>query len=164
VNRRLRELFEQDQADRAGGRLRPGADRRDDRRRAEAEALLAAGAAAAPEDLYHAAMLFQHGSDPDHYRWAHELANRAAGLGHRPARWLAAAAEDRWLMAAGRPQRYGTQYRSHGGRWELWPVDPATTDADRAAWDVPPLAEARRRAAELTCEGGPGRLGPVPHR
>jgi hypothetical protein len=26
MNPRLRELFEQDQADRAGGRLRPGAD------------------------------------------------------------------------------------------------------------------------------------------
>jgi hypothetical protein len=149
VNRRLRELFEQDQADRAGGRLHPGADQRDDRRRAEVEALLDAGAATEAEDLYHAAMVFQHGGRRDHYRRAHELAARAAELGHRPARWLAAAAEDRWLMAAGRPQRYGTQYRSQGDRWELWPVDPATTDAERAEWDVPPLAEARRRADEL---------------
>jgi hypothetical protein len=104
VNPRLRELFEQDQADRAGGRLRPGADERD---------------------------------------------------GRRPARWLAAAAQDRWLMAAGRPQRYGTQYRSRGGRWELWPVDEATSDDERAAWDVPPLAEARRRAEELTRDEPP---------
>jgi hypothetical protein len=155
VNRRLRELFEEDQADRAGGRPRPGTDERDGRRLAEVEALLAAAAAAAPEDLYHAAMVFQHGGDRDHYRRAHELAARAAELGHRPARWLAAAAVDRWLMAAGRPQRYGTQYRASGGRWELWPVDPATTDAERAAWDVPPLAAARRRAGELTCEEPP---------
>jgi hypothetical protein len=155
VNRRLRELFEQDQVDRAGGRLRPGADERDDRRRAEVETLLAGGAAAAPEDWYHAAMVFQHGSGRDHYRRAHELARRAAELGHQPGRWLAAAAEDRWLMAAGRPQRYGTQYRTQGGRWVLWPVDPVTTDAERAAWDVPPLAEARRRAQELTCQEPP---------
>jgi hypothetical protein len=155
VNRRLRELFEQDQADRAGGRLHPGADARDDRRRAEVEALLAAGAATSPEDCYHAAMVFQHGHRREHFRRAHERAARAAELGHRPARWLAAAAEDRWLMAAGQRQRYGTQYRSQGDRWVLWPVDPATTDAERAAWDVPPLADARRRAEELTCQEPP---------
>jgi hypothetical protein len=149
VNRRLRELFEQDQADRAGGQLGEGTGERDDRRRAEVEALLAAGAVTEAEDLYHAAMVFQHGHRRDHYRRAHELATHAAELGHRPARWLAAAAQDRWLMAAGRPQRYGTQYRSQGDRWVLWPVDPATTDAERAAWDVPPLAEALRRAEEL---------------
>ena len=62
MNRRLRELFEQDQADRAGGRLHDG---------------------------------------------------------------------------------------TRGDRWVLWPVDPATTDAERAEWDVPPLAEALRRAEEL---------------
>jgi hypothetical protein len=44
------------------------------------------------------------------------------------------------------------------------PVDPATTDAERAAWDVPPLAAARRRAAELTCGEPPGTVGGVPHR
>jgi hypothetical protein len=108
-------------------------------------ALLDAGAAAAAEDYHHAAMVLHHGDRRDHHRRAHELARRAAELGHRPGRWL----------AAGRPQRYGTQYRTQGDRWELWPVDPATTDAERAAWDVPPLAAARRRAQELTCQEPP---------
>jgi hypothetical protein len=35
---------------------------------------------------------------------------------------------------------------------------------ERAAWDVPPLAAARRRAAELTCGEPPGTVGGVPHR
>jgi TPR repeat protein len=155
VNRRLRELFEQDQADRAGEWLRLGTGERDQSRRAEVEALLDAGAAAEAEDYYHAAMVLQHGDRRDHYRRAHELARRAAELGHQPGRWLAAAAEDRSLMAAGLPQRYGTQDRTQGGRWVLWPVDPVTTDAERAAWDVPPLAEARRRAEQLTCQEPP---------
>jgi hypothetical protein len=30
----------------------------------------------------------------------------------------------------------------------LWDVDPETTDEDRAAWDVPPLAEQLRKAEE----------------
>ena len=35
-------------------------------------------------------------------------------------------------------------------------VDPATTDAERAEWDVPPLAEARRRAADIPLAAPPG--------
>jgi hypothetical protein len=48
-------------------------------------------------------------------------------------------------MAQGRPQKYGTQAHrcSDDAPWELWPVDSATTDAERAEWDVKPLAELR---------------------
>jgi hypothetical protein len=44
-----------------------------------------------------------------------------------------------------------------GGR--LWPGAD-----ERAAWDVPPPAEAHRRAAELTRGEPPGTVGGVPHR
>jgi len=97
-------------------------------------------------DHYHAAMVFQHGGSAESYRRARELALRAADLGHRPARWLAAAALDRLLVHEGRRQRYGTQYRTWGGERMLVEVDPSTTDRERAEWDVPPLAEARARA------------------
>jgi len=157
MNQELRALFEQDQADRDGG-LRPDARARDDRRRRQVEALIAAGGLRDPEDYYHAAMVFQHGTKPAHYLRAHELASRGAELGVREARWLAAAAYDRWLMMNGRPQKYGTQYRADGGRWVLWEVDPATTDAERAQWDVPTLAEAHARAEEMT------RTDPPPRR
>jgi hypothetical protein len=102
-------------------------------------------------------MVFQHGADRAHVLRAHELAKRAAGLGStRPARWLAAAAYDRWLMIAGLPQKYGTQFRFANGRWVLHEVDPTTTDEERARWDVPPLAEALRRADQMACDPGPG--------
>jgi hypothetical protein len=52
---------------------------------------------------------------------------------------------DRWLLHRGLPQRFGTQYLDLGDGWRLYEVDPATTDEERAAWDVPPLTEARRR-------------------
>jgi hypothetical protein len=155
VNQQLLALFEEDQADRRG-ELPDDLHRRDERRRRRVERLLARGAVTDPDDLFCAAMVFQHGSDRAHYRQAHELARRAAELGStRPARWLAAAALDRWLMAGGLPQKYGTQYRSVGGRWVLYPVDPATSDEERARWDVPPLAEALRRAEEMTCDDRP---------
>jgi hypothetical protein len=71
---------------------------RDRSRRRRLEALRAAGALRTAEDHYHAAMLLQHGETLDDARRALELARRAAALGSAPARWLAAAADDRWLM------------------------------------------------------------------
>jgi len=112
--------------------------------------LLGAGTLTSAEDYYHAAMVFQHGKVAADYWQAHELALKSAAMGHRPARWLAAAAYDRWLMRQDKPQKYGTQYRRLGNAWRLWKVDPATTDAERAEWDVPPLDVALRRATEMT--------------
>lgn len=126
---------------------------RDRRRRERATDLLdslEASGTLSEGDLYHAAWLFNHGEHPAEARRAHELAREAAERGHRPARWLAAAAYDRWCMYEGRPQRYGTQFVPDGVRIRLWDIDPATTDDERAAWDVPLLAEQLRRADELT--------------
>jgi hypothetical protein len=116
VNQELRGLFDEDQADRRS-QLPADLAERDQRRRRRVEQLLAEGTVADPDDLFHAAMVFQHGADRAHYLRSHELAKRAADLGStRPARWLAAAAYDRWLMTGGLPQKYGTQYRFANGR------------------------------------------------
>jgi hypothetical protein len=94
-------------------------------------------------------MVFQHGADRAHVR-AHQLAKRAAELGSsQPARWLAAATYDRWLMTGGRPQKYGTQYRSANGHWVLHEVDPATSDEEWTRWDVPAPAD------QMTCNVHP---------
>lgn len=124
--------------------------RRDAARRARVLEL--ASTFIAPEDFFRAAWIMQHGDDVDDVARAREFALKAAGLGVRPARWLAAAALDRWLMYQGKPQRYGTNIVPDGVRQRLWDVDPATTDADRAAWDVPPLAEMVKRARKVTEE------------
>jgi hypothetical protein len=126
------------------------ADRERRRQAAAALAALRAEGTPSPEDLYHAAWLFNHGEHPEEARHAHDLAREAAEQGHGPARWLAAAAYDRWCMYEGRPQRFGTQFVPDGVRYRLWDVDPATTDAERAAWDVPPLAAQHARAEALT--------------
>jgi uncharacterized protein YhaN len=86
VNQELHDLFDGDQADRRG-ELPADLRRRDQRRRRRVEQLLAQGAVTDPDDLFRAAMVFQHGSDRAHYRRGHELARRAAELGSaRPAR------------------------------------------------------------------------------
>jgi TPR repeat protein len=103
-----------------------------------------------PRDVYHAAWLFNHGETPADALRAHEWALEAAEAGHDRARWLAAASYDRWCMYEGRPQKYGTQFVPDGVRYRLWDVDPDTTDAERARWDVPPVAEQLRRADEMS--------------
>lgn len=164
MNQELRALFDEDQADRRG-EFPADLDERDQRRRRRVEQLLAEGTVVDPDDLFCAAMVFQHGADRPYYLRAHELAKRAAELGStRPARWLAAAAYDRWLMTGGLPQKYGTQYRFANGRWVLHEVDPTTTDDERARWGVPPLAKALRRADQMTCSPGPRPLRDDGHR
>jgi hypothetical protein len=153
----LRAIFDADQTDRRLG-LQPGVGDRDQERLARVLELIEDGTVQTAEDHFRAAMVLQHtpivlgveDARRAHYLKAHQLAQRAAELGHPKARWLAAATYDRWLMTGNEPQKYGTQYHADGDGWELWPVDPATTDEERAAWDVPALALARKRANDMT--------------
>ena len=149
MNQELRRIFEADQRDRTQRPVVEGVMERDADRRRRVQALIEAGGLVEPADYYHAAMVFQHGVELADYWRARELALKATDMGYRPARWLAAAAYDRWLMNHGRPQKYGTQYRAVAGNWALWDVDPETTDEERSRWDVPLLAEAKRRATDL---------------
>jgi hypothetical protein len=64
---------------------------------------------------------------------------------------LAAASQDRYLMNIGRPQRFGTQYRTDGPgtAWYLYQTDTGVTDELRKAFNVQPLDKARERVAEI---------------
>jgi tetratricopeptide (TPR) repeat protein len=144
-NRELLAAYLADQALRGGeiGDL-DAAKRQDAAHRVVARAAIAQHALRTADDYFHAAMILQHGSTPESYAEARELARKAVDL--RPsfgqARWLYAAATDRWLQATGKPQIYGTQYRQKDGKWTLEPFDPsAVTDAQRAEWRVPSLAD-----------------------
>jgi hypothetical protein len=96
-------------------------------------------------------MVFQHGETAAEIERAHQYALRAVELepANASARWLAAAAEDRVHMLRSEPQRWGTQFRKEAGTYVLYPVDPSVTDAERAAWNVPPLADTRKMIEEL---------------
>jgi hypothetical protein len=150
----LRRLFDEDQADRLAGPDRidwAKVEGRDRTRRQRVRAIAEGGRPLTPADLYHAAMILQHGSAPADFALAHHLAARAAAADPTDveARWLAAAASDRELMTRGKPQRYGTQFRKVDGRWVLHEVDPTITDLERARWNVPSLPEAREKVQAL---------------
>lgn len=62
-----------------------------------------------PEQQYQAALIYQHGSAPEHFERAYELAQQAYTDGLERADGLWQAAYDRWQIALGKPQVYGTQ-------------------------------------------------------
>jgi hypothetical protein len=108
-------------------------------------ALVREHALTSPADRVAAAGLLVGSDDKAEVEAAQALA--LAAFGALPAaRPLAAAAFDRLRLLAGAPQKFGTQWLARDGAVELWPVDPATTDSERAKWGLPPLAELRRRA------------------
>lgn len=124
---------------------------RDAERRKRVREILEAGGARTAADYYHAALVFQHSDALDDIDLAHKLALKAVELDPElpGAKWLAAAAKDRWLMDQGKPQLYATQYKRVDGKMILWEVDPSVTDEERAKWDCPPLAEAKKRAEAM---------------
>ena len=84
-------------------------------------------------------------------RLAREAARRGEDLGFR----VLAEAIDKQLVKRGQLQRYGTQYAYEPaiGRWRLYPIDLRTTDAERKAMGVPPLAEIQAREKRLNEPG-----------
>ena len=153
-NEELSRLCVEDQADRT---LDPRqidwtvVSTRDRARRARAKELYNQNRLQTGTDFFNAALILQHGDLPEDFLLAHELCVVAIIKGKSQAKSLAAATEDRFLMNIGRPQRFGTQYRSDPANapMKLYPVDPNVTDALRRALNVPTLAEAKALEAEL---------------
>lgn len=148
VNRELYELYQADQADRSGEVDWEVVGPRDEARRQRALEMVEAGLLKARDDFIHAAFIFQHGADSTSYELAHDLAMQAVTLDSTSirARWIAAAAKDRYLHSVGKPQIYGTQYRAVDGKWTQAPYDTtAVDDEERARWGVRSLAEQRAR-------------------
>jgi len=159
VNAELLELYEQDQADRSAANYDEidwsEVGPRDRERRKRVREIVVAGDVHVADDYFHAAMVFQHGEQPEDFKQAHEWAVRAVELDpdHDSAKWLAAATEDRYLMNTGKPQKYGTQFRrDKDGPWYLYEVDPSVTDEQRKEWNVPPLSEALARVDEMNAK------------
>lgn len=155
ISERMKALFDADQSSRRGmmnnKELWPKLEEEDRARRVEVTTYLENGKLAAADDFYYAALIFQHGNCADHFKLSNQLAEKSMNLGNHDARWLYAASLDRYLMTLGKPQKFGTQYvkNKESGKWELYSVDPATTDEERAHYDVPPLAETRKQLDEM---------------
>lgn len=154
----LKQMFDEDQADRTPGAGKnidwEAVSKQDEAREGRVKELLRSGSLQSGVDYYHAAMILQHAPEANDYLLAHDLCVIAIAKGEERAKWLAAASLDRFLVAIGRQQRFGTQFTSkrsfHPPR--LAPVDPDVPDQLRRELNVPTLAEAKLKEAELARE------------
>ncbi|MDR6193863.1 hypothetical protein [Siphonobacter sp. SORGH_AS_0500] len=165
MNEALQKLFLADQEERVnhpevGTLAYESLRQRDQERRKWVQKMVEEKQVITAQDYYHAALIFQHGDTIDEIWMAHLWALTSVELGNPAGKWLAAAALDRWHMYQGQPQKYGTQMVPDGIRYRLWDIDPATTDEERAQWDVPSLAEMEQRARQLT-SANQGKIPPL---
>jgi len=148
VSAELRALYNEDQNDRLDGSydLAELQDR-DNRRRTRVDELLRAGGLRTGSDFFHAAMIYQHGTEPQDYAIASVLATAAGFRGHRLGRWLAAAALDRLLIVSGQPQFFGTQFQVNDDNlWEPGPEHPYLNQAMRRIFELDSRAELQSQA------------------
>lgn len=169
-NQELRQLYMDDQHDRGnepfieyddhGKRLTPKKEwkalseeemsKRDMARRKLVQQMLAAGTVRTGEDYTFASFIFQHGTGPDDFLLAHILATVALSKGYKEARWIAAAALDRYLQSMKQPQVFGTQFPfnpSHEVNQGNYNVD-LISDSVRAALCVIPLEKQKKQVEE----------------
>lgn len=150
----IERIFTEDQSDRALFRAQEIAwdqvESRDRLRESLVKAALSEGRLQTGADYYHAAMILQHGLQPEEYLLAHELCIVAISKGEERAMWLAAASEDRFLRSIGRLQRFGTQHwkAETAESIQLYPVDPSVSDELRRAFQAPTLRQAEERVAK----------------
>ena len=156
-NALLAELAKEDQDSRKGMTIA----RTDEERIKIVLSLIGQGELKVPQDKYNAALVLQHtpftfcdkklvSTSPDNYLLAHHLFKSAYEAGHKDSRYLTAAAIDRYLMMTKGYQKYGTQRLNNQetGKEEYPPIDRKTTDAERAVYGVPPLAELLKKYPE----------------
>lgn len=144
----LNQLFEADQAERIVGqdnidfeRMRENDKPRLARAKEIYEEVKKGAVTLDGESLWKLGMLFQHSPHTEDYLVAVEIAKKSAEAGSESGAWLSAAAEDRYLLATGKKQKWGTQFKKENGVWEQLPMqsdeESGITDEMRAQKHVP---------------------------
>ena len=131
--------------------------------RSAVRALVNKGLLKSGRDCQFAALVLQHSESSADVRLAHLLAVTAALKGQPSAKWLAAAALDRYLWDTQQPQVFGTQFKQVPGSENKWTMEPydreALPDSVRADWCVKPLSEQAAVLAALGKGQGAGSTG-----
>ena len=82
-------------------------------RRQQVRDILASGKAFSANEYFSAALIMQHGYEPEDFQQAMTLAQQAVKQDpkHQQAKWLSCSAQDRYLLKIGKPQIWGTNIR-----------------------------------------------------
>lgn len=160
----LEQMVKKDQEMRIKNNVSPEEEQRiDGLHRQRVLQMLAEGKIVTAIDKYRAALILQHtpiifcgdkelSVSEENYLLAHYLALSSFQMGHEKAKRLVACTIDRYLMMTGKPQKYGTQWTrdEKSGKMILHPLDPKTSDKERAKWGVESLAELKKKESNQT--------------
>lgn len=154
MNKKLERIFKEDQKDRKTIDLFADykkVQKRDRDRKALVAKMIEKDHLKIGRDYYLAAFIYHHGMAKTDRAKALRLAERSMDLGYKKAKWLVAAATDRKLVSEGRKQKYGTQFfqKDSRSKMKLSPVDPKTTDEERAEYNVPPLSKIKSNLVKM---------------
>ena len=107
IQKELIEISKKDRADRT--KRNPEMTSNDIKRRIRVAAIAAEACLKEKDDYFTAAVVFQHGSLPEHYMQAIIYANKSMDLGHPVGEAMRQVAIDRYLMSLGYKQIFGSQ-------------------------------------------------------
>ncbi|HAT1659748.1 TPA: hypothetical protein I8034_000467 [Legionella pneumophila] len=131
----LKRLAEQDQEDRKASEIPPEEwekiSKRDAKRRKRVGEIFGEGCFHVGEDYNHAALIYQHGDNPDHFYQAFIWSIKASELGVVDAKQFSALAIDRYLNSIGKKQLFGSQAMKINGCFCMVPVESTFPDATR---------------------------------
>lgn len=152
---RLERMYTELHLEITGRRIGQGEDvtgwKRQEDRLEKVREIVAKNELATAADHFHASVLLVETNKEADLVSAHELALRAAEFGDDRGLRVAAEAQDKLCVKRRVAQRYGTQFvwEPVVKGWRLYPVDPSTTDAIRAAMGVESMEKLLQREAEL---------------
>jgi hypothetical protein len=154
MNTKLQKIFNEDQKDRLNlGIINNPTlfNRRDNLRKSLVMGLLKNEKEFTAKDFYMAAMIFHHGSRIIDSKKAINLAEKSIEMGYEKAKVLYATGVDRLLLRQGKRQKFGTQYnkKDNESPWVMLPIDPKTSDKERAKYNLPTLQVLKKRIIVL---------------
>ncbi len=114
-----------------------------------------AGHICTPLNMMHASWVLSRSRDVDQNAVAHEYAKEAMMHHVDEAAWLTAVSYDRWFVARGMEQRYGTQRSVENGRLCLYPLKDGATDQERQQYGHQPIAAVFKAILDANEETGP---------
>jgi hypothetical protein len=123
-------------------------------RRTRVSELFAAGCLTTAADYGSAALIFQHGTVPEHYLEAVLFASRALALGDTSEKSLIALAADRFLVSTKHRQLFGSQsFRVNGNPcWCMQQVERSFPDVQRVLYVGKTLEQERQAVTKMNAE------------
>jgi len=108
-----------------------------------------------PLNMMHASWVLSRSRNVEQNEAAHEYAKQAMAHHVNEAAWLTAVSYDRWFVARGMEQRYGTQRSVENGRLCLYPLKDGATDQERQQFGHQPIAAVYKAILEANEIPGP---------